>query len=193
MAESVGAFYLALSQSLEAANPVASYVTLYYAVQQLLARLEQAPNDAAAKAQTNSAFAALESKKRQLGPLPGCKLPYEDFLRQLRAANNANYPHCLRALSLFGEIGPEWQQSSASLPSTAASTPTSTATSSPDQARHTSLSRSAQGMSLSGASLQVLEQAKEQILDAVQEFEFRKVAEGRQRLEAALQMLSQLG
>jgi hypothetical protein len=191
MADSAGPFYVALSQSLEAHNPVASYVTLYYAVQCLLQRNEQVPGDTGARAQINTAFVQLEAKKQQLGPLPGCKGQYEDFLRQMRASGNQNYTHCLRALSLFGEIGPEWQtqpQPPADLSRSAPGQPNAR-----DQSQQSALARSNPGVSLSGSQLQVLEQAKEQILDAIQEFEFKKVAEGRARLEAALRMLTQLG
>ena len=187
MGDSAGPFYLALSQNLEAQNPVAAYVTLYYAVQCLLQRLEQVPNDPAAKAQTQAAFAQLEAKKKQLGPLPGCKGQYEEFLRQLRAMGHQSYGPCLRVLSLFGEVGPEWQEPRQSV-DLSRSNPGP-----PHVKEQTPLSRSNPGVSLSSSQLQVLEQAKEQILDAVQEFEFKKVAEGRARLEAALRMLNQLG
>ena len=191
MADPAGPFYVALSQSLEAHNPVAAYVTLYYAVQCLLTRIEQAPGDIAAKTQIHTAFAQLEAKKQQLGQLPGCKGQYEEFLRQMRASGNQNYTHCLRALSLFGEIGPEWQaqpQPPVDLSRSAPGQPNAR-----EQFLQSSLARSNPGVSLSGSQLQVLEQAKEQILDAIQEFEFKKVEEGRARLEAALRMLSQLG
>lgn len=191
MADSAGPFYVALSQSLEALNPVAAYVTLYYAVQCLLKRVEHVPGDTGAKAQINTAFAQLEAKKQQLGPMPGCKGQYEEFLRQMRASGNQNYTHCLQALSLFGEIGPEWQaqpQPHVDLSRSPTGQPNAR-----EQSQQSSLARSNPGLSLSGSQLQVLEQAKEQILDAIQEFEFKKVSEGRARLEAALQMLSQLG
>ena len=90
MADSAGAFYLQLSQTLEAMNAVASYVTLHFAVQRLIDKLQSNRSDGATKALVMSAMEVLEQKKQALGAITNCKSPYEDFLRQAKAANNPN-------------------------------------------------------------------------------------------------------
>lgn len=189
MADSAGAFYLALSQSLESTNAVAAYVTLNYAVTRLMAKLESNPTDSTTKSQVIGALNQLERKKQAIGPVGNCSPAYEDFLRQAKAANNPNLPHYVQALAVFGEIPAAWQADLAPVrrPEPLAPPPAAEVRQS-----FTSIPRSP-GVPLSSDQLRMLERAKEEISDSVQELEFKKIYEGRKRLENALQMLSQLG